>query len=337
MTTLQPTLDRLRTIKPLWWQIGLVVLAILLPLPLSDYYRSVLWRTGLYVMLGLSLNIIVGYAGLFQLGHAAFYAIGAYTASLLNLHFGIPILWTLPISVLVAGIFGYVLTRPIIHLRGDYLCIVTIAFGEVVRLALVNNIFGITGGANGLSGIDRPSIFGFELRAPIYHYYLMLIFLVITIIGVQRLQNSRLGRAWMYVREDQVAAEAMGIDTTRVKLLAFVIGSAWAGLMGSLYAGKITVISPDLARFLESVVMFCIVVLGGTGSIPGAFVGTLGMVTLPELSRPLKAWRDAWLGLAMVVMMILRPEGLWPSRRIRLELESEKEETAASAATPGGA
>jgi branched-chain amino acid transport system permease protein len=321
----------------LWWQLGLLVAAILLPLPLSDYYRSVLWRTGLYVMLGLSLNIIVGYAGLFQLGHAAFYAIGAYTTGLLNLYFGIPILWTLPLSVLVAGLFGFLITRPIIHLRGDYLCIVTIAFGEVVRLALVNNIFGITGGANGLSGIDRPSIFGFELRTPISHYYLMLIFLVITIIGIQRLQNSRLGRAWMYVREDQVAAEAMGIDTTRVKLLAFVIGSSWAGLMGSLYAGKITVISPDLAKFLESVVMFCIVVLGGTGSIPGAFVGTLGMVTLPELSRPLKAWRDAWLGLAMVVMMILRPEGLWPSRRIRLELESEREEAAASAAPSRGA
>jgi branched-chain amino acid transport system permease protein len=337
MTRFQPTLDRLRAIKPLWWQLGLLVVAILLPLPLGDYYRSVLWRTGLYVMLGLSLNIVVGYAGLFQLGHAAFYAIGAYTTALLNLHFDVPILWTLPISILVAGIFGYVLTRPIIHLRGDYLCIVTIAFGEVVRLALVNNIFGITGGANGLSGIDRPSLFGFELRAPIYHYYLMLIFLIITIVGIQRLQNSRLGRAWMYVREDQVAAEAMGIDTTRVTLLAFVIGSAWAGLMGSLYAGKITVISPELAKFLESVVMFCIVVLGGTGSIPGAFVGTLGMVTLPELSRPLKAWRDAWLGLAMVVMMILRPEGLWPSRRIRLELESEKEEAAASAVTSGGA
>ena len=337
MTRFQPTLDRLRAIKPLWWQLGLLVVAILLPLPLGDYYRSVLWRTGLYVMLGLSLNIVVGYAGLFQLGHAAFYAIGAYTTALLNLHFNVPILLTMPISILVAGIFGYVLTRPIIHLRGDYLCIVTIAFGEMVRLALVNNIFGITGGANGLSGIDRPSLFGFELRAPIYHYYLMLIFLIITIVGIQRLQNSRLGRAWMYVREDQVAAEAMGIDTTRVKLLAFVIGSAWAGLMGSLYAGKITVISPELAKFLESVVMFCIVVLGGTGSIPGAFVGTLGMVTLPELSRPLKAWRDAWLGLAMVVMMILRPEGLWPSRHIRLELESEKEEAAASAVTSGGA
>ncbi len=332
---MQSTLTRLQKVKPLWWYLALLVVAVLLPLPMSDYYRSVLWRTGLYVMLGLSLNIIVGYAGLFQLGHAAFYAVGAYTAGLLNLHFGVPMLWTLPISAVVAGLFGYLLTRPILHLRGDYLCIVTIAFGEVVRLALVNNIFGITGGANGLSGIDRPVLFGLELREPIAHYYLMLIFLVLTIFAMRRLENSRLGRAWMYVREDEVAAEAMGIDTTRAKLLAFVIGSAWAGLAGSLYAGKITVISPDLSKFLESVIMFCIVVLGGTGSIPGIFVGTLGMVTLPELSRPLKAWRDAWLGLAMVVMMIARPEGLWPSRRIRLELESEKEEALASTAATG--
>jgi len=210
---------------------------------------------------------------------------------------------------------------------------VTIAFGEVVRLALVNNIFGITGGANGLSGIDRPILFGLVLRQPIYHYYLVLLFLIIAIVTVQRLENSRLGRAWMCVREDEVAAEAMGIDTVRVKLLAFVIGSAWAGLAGWLYAGKLTVISPDLGKFLESVIMFCIVVLGGAGSIPGVFVGTLGMVTLPELSRPLKAWRDAWLGVAMVVMMIARPEGLWPSRRVRMELRAEKEDLLPTPAT----
>ena len=319
-------LSRLQRINPRWWQVGLLAVAILLPLPMNDYLRSVLWRTGLYVMLGLSLNIIVGYAGLFQLGHAAFYALGAYTAALLNLYLHVPLLLTLPISVLVSGIFGYLITRPILHLRGDYLCIVTIAFGEVVRLALVNNIFGITGGANGLSGIERPALFGLVLRQPIYHYYLMLIFLVVSLLAVQRLEHSRLGRAWMYVREDQVAAEAMGIDTTRVKVLAFVIGSGWAGLAGALYAGRITVISPDLSKFMESVVMFCIVVLGGTGSIPGVFVGALGMVTLPELSRPLKAWRDAWLGFAMVAMMILRPEGLWPSRRVQLEIRAEKEE-----------
>jgi len=333
---MESSLTRLRkafSLRPLWWQVGLVVLAVLLPLPLNDYYRSVVWRTGLYAMLGLSLNIILGYAGLFQLGHAAFYALGAYTSALLNLHFNVPILLTFPVSVIVAALFGYLITRPILHLRGDYLCIVTIAFGEVVRLVLVNNLFGITGGANGLSGIDRPVLFGLVLRQPIYHYYLMLIFLVITIFAVRRLENSRLGRAWMYVREDEVAAEAMGIDTTRVKLLAFVLGSGWAGLAGALYAGKITVISPDLSKFMESVIMFCIVVLGGTGSIPGVFVGTLGMVTMPELFRPLKTWRDAWLGFAMVAMMILRPEGLWPSRRVRVEVQGEKEEALPAPAT----
>jgi len=325
MDSIAGLLTRLRKVNPLWWQAGLIIVAALLPLPLGDYHRTVLWRTGIYVMLGLSLNIIVGYAGLFQLGHAAFYALGAYTSALLNLHFGIPLLLTLPASVIVAAFFGYLISRPILHLRGDYLCIVTIAFGEVVRLALVNNIFGLTGGANGLSGIDRPVLFGLQLRQPIYHYYLMLIFLLITIFAVRRLQNSRLGRAWMYVREDEVAAEAMGIDTTHVKLLAFIIGSGWAGLAGSLYTGKLTVISPDLSKFLESVIMFCIVVLGGTGSIPGAFVGTLGMVTLPELSRALKDWRDAWLGMAMVVMMVARPEGLWPSRRVQLAIRGETE------------
>jgi branched-chain amino acid transport system permease protein len=319
---------RFESVNSLWWQIGLLVLAIVLPLPLGDYYRSVLWRTALYVILGLSLNIIVGYAGLFQLGHAAFYALGAYTAALLNLYLNVPLILTLPASVLVAALMGYLITRPILHLRGDYLCIVTIAFGEVVRLVLVNNLFGITGGANGLSGISRPALFGFVLRAPIVHYYLVLFFLVLTIFAMRRLENSRLGRAWMYVREDETAAEAMGIDTTRIKLLAFVLGSGWAGLAGWLYAGKLTVISPDLSKFLESVIMFSIVVLGGTGSIPGVFVGTLGMVTLPELFRPLKAWRDAWVGVAMVVMMVLRPEGLWPSRRVQMEIQSVKEEAA---------
>jgi branched-chain amino acid transport system permease protein len=311
--------DALRR-QPLLAPAGLLALAILLPLPLSDYYRTVVWRTGIYAILGLSLNLIVGWAGLFQLGHAAFYALGAYTAAVLNLRLGVPLLATLPACVVVAGLFGYLITRPILHLRGDYLCIVTIAFGEVVRLALVNNVFGLTGGANGLSGIDRPRLPGFELRAPLPQYYLMLLFLLLTLGGMRRLQDSRFGRALRYVRDDQEAAEAMGIDTTRVKLLAFVIGSAWAGLAGGLYAGKLTVVAPDLAKFMESVVLFCIVVLGGTGSIPGVFVGTLGMVTLPELFRPLRDWRDAWVGVAMVVMMIARPEGLWPSRRLRAEI-----------------
>jgi branched-chain amino acid transport system permease protein len=306
---------RIQSIPANYLFISLVLLAIVLPLPLDNYLRAVLWQAGIYVLLGLSLNIIVGYAGLFQLGHAAFYAIGAYAVGILNLRFGVPIFLGLPVAVALAGLAGYLISRPILHLRGDYLCIVTIAFGEIVRMLLVNNIGGITGGANGLFGIAQPRLFGLAFRTVLSHYYLVLFFVLITIVAMRRLENSRLGRAWMYVREDELAAEAMGVDTVRVKAIAFVLGSAWAGLAGVLYASRITVISPDLSRFLESVIMFCIVVLGGTGSIPGVFVGTLGMVVLPEVFRFVKDWRDGFVGLAMVLMMIFRPVGLWPSRR----------------------
>jgi branched-chain amino acid transport system permease protein len=230
------------------------------------------------------------------------------------------------VSAAAAGLFAFVLTRPIIHLRGDYLCIVTIAFGEIVRIALKNDIFGITGGPNGLSGISRPEILGYSIRTPIQYYYLVWIFVVLSIFVVYRLENSRLGRAWNYVREDELAAEAMGVDTVKVKLTAFVIASGWAGIAGLLYASRYRVIAPENFSFLESVIMFCIVVLGGTGSITGVFVGTFGMVVLPEIFRPLKDWRDAWLGAAMVIMMILRPAGLWPSKRLRLEIESSTDQ-----------
>jgi branched-chain amino acid transport system permease protein len=326
-------LARARRIPTWFWYVVLLVVAVLLPLPFDNYVQAVLWRVGIYVLLGLSLNIIVGYAGLFQLGHAAFYAIGAYTVGILNLRFGVPILLGMPIAIVVAGLAGYVLTRPILHLRGDYLCIVTIAFGEIVRMILVNNVGGVTGGSNGLSGIAQPALLGFVFRTTLAHYYLVLFFVVLTILGVRRLENSRLGRAWMYVREDELAAEAMGIDTVQVKAMAFVLGSAWAGLAGALYAGRITVISPELSKFLESVIMFCIVVLGGTGSIPGVFVGAIGMIMLPELFRFVKDWRDGFVGLAMVLMMIFRPAGLWPSRRAAMEIGS-REEAGAPLPTP---
>jgi len=153
---------------------------------------------------------------------------------------------------------------------------------------------------------------------------------VLSIFVILRLENSRLGRAWNYVREDELAAEAMGVDTVKVKLTAFVIGSAWAGIAGLLYASRYRVIAPENFSFLESVIIFCIVVLGGTGSVSGVFVGTFGMIVLPEIFRPLKDWRDGWLGVTMVVMMILRPAGLWPSKRLRLEIESAAEDEKAT-------
>ncbi len=324
MAQLSQRMTGLRRIKPLYWALIGLALAVLLPLIVNDYYRSVLWTIGIYVLLGLGLNIIVGYAGLFQLGHAAFYALGAYTAAMLNLRLGVPLLATLPIAVIVAGAAGFIVSRPILHLRGDYLAIVTIAFGEIIRMLLVNNVGGVTGGANGLFGVAPLEIFGYRFTSVLSNYYLVLFFVAITIFAINRLENSRLGRAWMYVREDQVAAEAMGIDTVWVKAVAFVLGSAWAGLAGVLYVGRIGSISPDLGSFLESVVMFAIVVLGGVGSIPGILVGTLGMIGLPEIFRFVKDWRDAFVGLAMVVMMIFRPAGLLPSRRVAAELETNE-------------
>jgi ribose/xylose/arabinose/galactoside ABC-type transport system permease subunit len=222
-------LTRLRRIPMTIWYVALLVIAILLPLPLDNYLRAVLWLAGIYVLLGLSLNIIVGYAGQFQLGHAAFYAIGAYTVALLNIYLHVPIFLGMIAAIVVAGAAGYVLTRPILHLRGDYLAIVTIAFGEIVRMLLVNNVGRITGGANGIFGIAQPSIFGFRFHTTLSHYYLVLFFVVITIVAMQRLENSRLGRSWTYVREDELAAEAMGVNTVRVKATAFLLGSACAG------------------------------------------------------------------------------------------------------------
>jgi branched-chain amino acid transport system permease protein len=323
-------------IPVVYWSVLLLAIAVALPLQLDNYVQTVLWRLGIYILLGLSLNIIVGYAGLFQLGHAAFYALGAYTVAILNVGFKVPVLVAMPIAIVLAGAMGYLISRPILHLRGDYLAIVTIAFGEIVRMVLVNNVGGITGGANGLFGIAPLAIFGFTFNTALRDYYLVLFFVVVTVFAMRRLENSRLGRNWTYVREDELAAEAMGVDTVRVKATAFVLGSAWAGLAGTLYATHMAIISPDLSNFLESVVMFCIVVLGGTGSIPGVFVGAVGMIVLPEVFREVNEWRDGFVGLAMVLMMIFRPVGLWPSRRVAAALLiKEGDEPGAPPSEPG--
>lgn len=349
-------LARLRSLDKRGWYIILGIMVLLFPVIVhSDRWVQVANFFFIYALLGLSLNIILGYAGLFQLGHAAFYAVGAYTTAILSTHFGVPVFVALPVSGLLAAMFAILISRPILHLRGDYLCIVTIGFGEIVRITLRNDVSSlvflanipglaflkeklttmvITGGPNGIMGIARPRILGFVFRQQWHYFYLFLAFVAFTIFAMRRLENSRLGRAWACVREDELAAEAMGIDTVRVKLLAFAIGAAWAGVAGSLYASWVTVIAPESFSFWESVIMFCIVVLGGTGSIPGVLVGTVGMVVLPELLREvllnIQQWRMLIFGAAMIFMMVVRPEGLWPSQRFRRELELTRE-----MATPG--
>ncbi|ADU50696.1 amino acid/amide ABC transporter membrane protein 2, HAAT family [Thermaerobacter marianensis DSM 12885] len=313
----------------------LVALAFPALVGFNAYYLEIGFNFFLWAMLGLSLNFILGGTGQYNLGHAAFFAAGAYTTAILNTKLDIPVLVLLPVAAAVAGLLAVAVARPIVHLRGDYLLIVTVGFAEIVRITLRNNVFGITGGSNGILGIDRPVILGLRLADMVHFYYLSLLFLLVTVAIAVRLENSRVGRAWSYIREDEVAAAAMGIDTARYKLLAFAVGGALAGAAGNLYAAKMTVIAPESFSFWESVVMFAIVILGGTGSIPGVFLGTFGMVVLPQLFRGLSDYRMLVFGAAMVVLMIFRPEGLWPSRRWRLAVRGADEPAAPGAAGTG--
>jgi branched-chain amino acid transport system permease protein len=300
---------------------GCVAVLGLAPLFLDAYWTDVLNNIGIYAILALSLNLIVGHAGLFNLGHAAFYAVGAYTAAILNTTYHIPVLSLLPVCGFTAGLFALVVARPIIRLRGDYLCIVTIGVGEIVRIALINNLFGITGGANGIFGISRPSLFGCVIRSPKQFYYFIWIFVGVTVILFHLLEYSRVGRALNYLREDEVAAEGSGINTAHYKLTAFVLGAAWAGMAGNIYAAKMSIISPESFTFWESVLIFAIVILGGSGSIPGVLLGAFLVIGLPEVFRQFGSARMLMFGAAMIVMMIFRPQGLLPARRRAYRLD----------------
>lgn len=293
---------------------ALFALLLCAPLALDRYWVDVLNSIGLYAILGLSLNIILGYAGMFHMGHAAFYAIGAYTTAILNTSYGVPVLWTLPLSGLAAALFALAVARPIIHLRGDYLLIVTIGMVEIVRIALINDVFGITGGANGIFGIDRPQLFGFKIRQPQHFFYLIWLFAGLTILLFSLLENSRFGRALNYLREDEVAAEGSGINTAAYKLAAFVLGAGWAGMAGTIFAAKMTIISPESFSFWESVVLFMIVILGGAGNIAGVILGAFLVVGLPEVFRDFASARMLFYGLAMMFMMIYRTQGILPPR-----------------------
>ncbi|HYD43495.1 MAG TPA: branched-chain amino acid ABC transporter permease [Anaeromyxobacter sp.] len=276
------------------------------------YWLDVLNNVGLYALLALSLNVILGDAGLFHMGHAAFYAVGAYTAAILNTQHQVPVLWTLPVCAAVAALFALAVARPVVHLRGDYLLIVTIGMGEIVRIALVNDVFGLTGGANGITGIDRPSILGRRIARPQELFWLIWGFVALTVFLFHRLARSRFGRALNYLREDEVAAEGSGVPTARYRLMAFALGAAWAGMAGALFAGKARTISPESFNVGESVKIFAMVILGGAGSIPGVIAGAALLVGIEEGFRGFANARMLVVGIAMVAMMAFRPQGLFP-------------------------
>lgn len=297
----------------LWMGAALIALFPALPF-VSDYVIDIGFYFGIYALLGLSLNIVLGEVGLFDLGHTAFYAIGAYVTAILNTRLHVPVFALLPVSALAAGIFAWLVTSPIIHLKGDYLCIVTIGLGEIVRLTMINNPFGLTGGPNGINGIETPRIF-VPITSSRQFYYLVWILIALVAFGLSRLQRSRTGRAWNYIREDATAAEALGVDVRHYKLAAFILGAAIAGMAGNIYASKQMSVSPESFTFMESSLLFCIVLLGGLGSLPGTVLGALAVTVFPEVFRPFAKYRLMFFGLALLLMMIFKPAGFLPRRR----------------------
>ena len=290
----------------------LCIVAIAFPFVFSLYQTNIMITAMIYVLLGLGLNIVVGVAGLLDLGYAAFYAVGAYSYALLNYHFGFGFWTVLAIGAGLAALFGIILGFPVLRLRGDYLAIVTLGFGEIIRLIMENwNEFSF--GPSGIANIPRPGFFGMDMnieQATIYIYFLMIALSLFTIFVVNRLQNSRIGRAWIALREDEVACQAMGIDKRKTKLMAFALGATWAGFAGVVFAAKTTFINPASFTLWESINILCVVVLGGMGSIVGVIVGAFVLILLPEYLRFLSEYRILAFGAILVVMMVFRPGGI---------------------------
>jgi len=332
--------------------VALAIAPLVIGASLGNAWVRVLDFAALYIMLALGLNIVVGFAGLLDLGYIAFYAVGAYLYALLaSPHFGLhwPIWAVLPLGALVAGMFGILLGAPTLRLRGDYLAIVTLGFGEIIRIFLnnLNAPINITNGPKGIARIDPIMLFGHQLSKPVdirgfsisgvmlYYYVFVIMALAVVFVGI-RLQDSRIGRAWVAIREDEVAAKACGINTRNVKLLAFAMGASFGGIAGGLFASFQEFVSPESFGLMESIMVLCMVVLGGMGHIPGVILGGLMLTILPEAFRqgagPVQhamfgkvlldpeALRMLLFGLALIAVMLYRPAGLWPEPRHRREL-----------------
>ncbi len=320
-----------------------LVFLLLLFFPLIDknaYHLDLATGVGIYVILAMGLNVVVGFAGLLNLGYAAFFAIGAYTYALLSLHGHVSFWLGLPVAGMMSMAIGLLIGLPSIRVRGDYLAITTLGFGEIVRIAF-NNLSGLTGGPNGLLGIARPSLLIPSLDGGLHWklwsfsvnmtpYFYLTLFLIGTIaFFLFRLMDSKFGRALVAIREDELAASCMGIPVLQVKLSAFGISSFIAGLAGALFAAKQTIITPDSFDFVLSVLILAMVVLGGMGNIWGAALGALVLGLLPEFLREFAAYRMLIFGVLMILMMIFRPQGILGSQLLRRELGRKRAREAA--------
>lgn len=325
-----------RSLRYISWGVGLAAL-IGVPYFLQATPAAYLIRlagiAGLYMMLALGLNLVIGFVGLLDLGYMAFYAIGAYTAAILSVQ-KVPFLWCALAAITMSLFIRVILGFPALRLRGDYLAIVTLGFGEVVRL-VASNGDRLTNGPKGLprvgESIQPAALLGFTFSTNLHYYYLILLCVLIGVWVCVRLNHSRVGRAWVAIREDEVAAELMGVEVTKQKVVAFGLSAAFAGLAGAIFAHWEGFVTPESFTFWESVMLVCAVVLGGMGSIPGVLLGALCIVLVPEILRSIlgSAFANARyliFGLSLILIALYRPQGLWPSRRRTLELKASEPE-----------
>ncbi|KAB7713448.1 high-affinity branched-chain amino acid ABC transporter permease LivM [Plesiomonas shigelloides] len=340
-----------------FWLMLVLGLALLFPFLVSRSAVDIATLTLIYVMLGLGLNVVVGLAGLLDLGYVGFYAVGAYSYALLNSYLGFSFWEALPIAGLLAALFGFLLGFPVLRLRGDYLAIVTLGFGEIIRILLLN-LTEITGGPNGIGQIPKPTLFGLEFNRTvkdggwetfhqffglpysgdskvIFLYLMALLLVLLTLLVVYRLLRMPLGRAWEALREDEIACRSLGLNPTIIKLTAFTIGATFAGFAGSFFAARQGFISPESFTFIESAIILAIVVLGGMGSQVGVILAAVVMTVLPELARQFDEYRMLLFGLMMVLMMVWRPQGLLPMQRPHLSLPDSPEEPQAASRAVG--
>jgi branched-chain amino acid transport system permease protein len=323
------------TTLPAWfWFTLIMAVALIYPQLAGRYGTDVAINVLLYICLGLGLNVVVGLAGMLDLGYIAFYGVGAYTYAVLNVNLGLGFWICLPFSAFFACLAGCIVGYPTLRMRGDYLAIVTLGFGEIIRIIL-NNWMTLTNGPNGILGVKPIGIFipvfengftfeHFWVKKLQFFYYFALGLTIIAIIAVKRLNSSRVGRAWEAIREDETAAELMGVNTFIYKLLAYAIGAVFAGLAGAFFAARMKFVSPESFTFLESAMVLCMVVLGGMGSIPGIILGVIALIALPEVFRQFDSYRMLIFGATMIIMMLFRPSGLIPAKRVGTRSE-EKE------------
>lgn len=308
-----PTRQRrrwMRVVGVVLWIIGLAV-----PLVLAPAWITIAGVFAIYAIAALSQDVVLGRAGMYDMGHAVFFGVGAYVTGILSLSFNWPVLWTIPVGIVVSAALGAILSAPIVKLRGDYLLVATIGFNAIFTLAMQNNLMGLTGGSDGLFGVSGPSVFGHTFGSQTDLFYLNWVLMAVVLWIMHNLDHSALGRTFRYIKYDELAATTLGVNARNYKVAAFALSAGIASLAGSLLAMQLSAVSPGSFLFTDSVVLFAIVLVGGQASVPGVLLGTAMMFVVPQAFADFAQYRYFVFGILMILVMILRPQGIWPARK----------------------